>query len=149
MNTMKAIQVAAKGEPMKLVTIPIPQPKEGQVLLRVEACGICHGDFKVIEGAASSYPRIPGHEVVGIVDKLGEGVTKWKIGQRVGIGCTEDMDIQQHLLQMAVMQNTWLPMKTDLSLFRMKSHQKKQLLCSVQVKPHSVHCITVVQKWEI
>lgn len=83
---MKAVQVAAKGEPMKLVEIPIPQPEEGQVLLRVEACGICHGDSKVIEGAASSYPRIPGHEVVGIVDKLGKGATKWKVGQRVGIG---------------------------------------------------------------
>ena len=86
MSMMKAVQVAAKGEPMKLVKIPIPQPEEGQVLLRVEACGICHGDSKVIEGAASSYPRIPGHEVVGIVDKLGKGVTKWKVGQRVGIG---------------------------------------------------------------
>lgn len=86
MSMMKAIQVAAKGEPMKMVEIPIPQPKEGQVLLKVEACGICHGDSKVIEGAASSYPRIPGHEVVGIIDKLGTGVTKWKVGQRVGIG---------------------------------------------------------------
>ena len=86
METMKAIQVAAKGEQMKLVEIPIPQPGEGQVLLKVEACGICHGDSKVIEGAASSYPRIPGHEVVGIVDKAGTGVTKWKVGQRVGIG---------------------------------------------------------------
>lgn len=86
MDTMKAIQVAAKGEQMKLVEIPIPQPGEGQVLLKVEACGICHGDSKVIEGAASSYPRIPGHEVVGIVDKVGTGVTKWKVGQRVGIG---------------------------------------------------------------
>lgn len=80
MSMMKAVQVAAKGEPMKLVEIPIPQPEEGQVLLKVEACGICHGDSKVIEGAASSYPRIPGHEVVGIVDKLGAGVSKWKIG---------------------------------------------------------------------
>lgn len=86
METMKAVQVAAKGEQMKLVEIPIPQPGEGQVLLKVEACGICHGDSKVIEGAASSYPRIPGHEVVGIVDKVGTGVTKWKVGQRVGIG---------------------------------------------------------------
>lgn len=86
MVKMKAIQVAAKGEPMRLVEIPVPQPKEGQVLLRVEACGICHGDAKVIEGAASEYPRIPGHEVVGIVEKLGIGVTKWEIGQRVGIG---------------------------------------------------------------
>lgn len=86
MEMMKAIQVAAKGEPMKLVEIPVPQPEEGQVLLKVEACGICHGDSKVIEGAASSYPRIPGHEVVGTVAKLGAGVSKWKIGQRVGIG---------------------------------------------------------------
>ena len=86
MERMKAIQVAAKGEPMVLVEIPVPQPGEGQVLLKVEACGICHGDSKVIEGAASSYPRIPGHEVVGIVEKLGTGVTKWKVGQRVGIG---------------------------------------------------------------
>lgn len=86
MSMMKAVQVAGKGEPMKLVEIPIPQPEEGQVLLKVEACGICHGDSKVIEGAASSYPRIPGHEVVGIVDKLGAGVSKWKIGNRVGIG---------------------------------------------------------------
>lgn len=86
MEMMKAVQVAAKGEPMRLVEIPVPQPGEGQVLLQVEACGICHGDSKVIEGAASSYPRIPGHEVVGTVAKLGAGVTKWKIGQRVGIG---------------------------------------------------------------
>lgn len=86
MEMMKAIQVAAKGEPMKLVEIPVPQPEEGQVLLKVEACGICHGDSKVIEGAACSYPRIPGHEVVGTVAKLGAGVSKWKIGQRVGIG---------------------------------------------------------------
>lgn len=86
MEMMKVIQVAAKGEPMTLVEIPVPQPAEGQVLLKVEACGICHGDFKVIEGAASFYPRIPGHEVVGIVKKLGTGVTRWEIGQRVGIG---------------------------------------------------------------
>lgn len=86
MEMMKAIQVAAKGEPMELVEIPVPQPGEGQVLLKVEACGICHGDSKVIEGAASSYPRIPGHEIVGTVAKIGAGVSKWKIGQRVGIG---------------------------------------------------------------
>ena len=86
MEMMKAVQVAAKGEPMRLVEIPVPQPGEGQVLLKVEACGICHGDSKVIEGAASSYPRIPGHEVVGTVAKLGAGAAKWKIGQRVGIG---------------------------------------------------------------
>lgn len=56
------------------------------MLLRVEACGICHGDSKVIEGAASSYPRIPGHEVVGVVERPGTNISKWKVGQRVGIG---------------------------------------------------------------
>lgn len=80
---MKAIQVAAKGEPMKLVEIPVPTPNEEQVLIKVEACGVCHGDAKVIEGVASSYPRIPGHEVVGIVETNGK---KWAEGQRVGIG---------------------------------------------------------------
>lgn len=83
MKMMKAIQVAAKGEPMKLVEIPVPTPNEEQVLIKVEACGVCHGDAKVIEGAASSYPRIPGHEVVGIVETNGK---KWSKGQRVGIG---------------------------------------------------------------
>ena len=83
---MRAVQVLAKGEPMTLVEIPVPTPGEGQVLLKVEACGICHGDSKIIEGWASEYPRIPGHEVVGIVEQLGEGVSKWEVGQRVGIG---------------------------------------------------------------
>ena len=86
MATMKAIQVHCKGGPMTLVEIPVPQPGKEQVLLRVEACGVCHGDAKVIEGAVSSYPRIPGHEVVGIVEKPGPGATKWKTGRRVGIG---------------------------------------------------------------
>lgn len=86
MAMMKAIQVLATGKPMKLVEIPVPQPGESQVLLRVEACGVCHGDAKVIEGAASSYPRIPGHEVVGVVEKLGPGCTQWTVGQRVGTG---------------------------------------------------------------
>ena len=83
---MKAIQVLAKGEPMQLVEIPIPQINNDQVLLKVEACGVCHGDAKVIEGATTAYPRIPGHEVVGIVDQVGSNVTKWKVGQRVGLG---------------------------------------------------------------
>jgi alcohol dehydrogenase, propanol-preferring len=86
MKMMKAMQVPAKGEKMKLVEIPVPQPGEGQVLIRVEACGVCNGDSMAIGGAASEYPRIPGHEVVGIVDELGAGSTKWKIGERVGIG---------------------------------------------------------------
>ena len=86
MNTMKAIQVKAPKEPMELVEIPIPEPNDEQVLLKVEACGVCRGDSKVIEGWASRYPRIPGHEIIGTVQKLGSKVTKWKIGDRVGLG---------------------------------------------------------------
>lgn len=83
---MKAMQIPFKGEKMKLVEIPVPQPREGQVLLRVEACGVCHGDSRTIRGGAPEYPRIPGHEVIGIVEELGTGSTKWKIGERAGIG---------------------------------------------------------------
>lgn len=83
---MKAIQIPSKGEKMKLVEIPMPQPGEGQVLLRVEACGVCNGDSRTIRGGAPEYPRIPGHEVIGKVEELGSGSTKWKIGERVGIG---------------------------------------------------------------
>lgn len=86
MKMMRAMQVPAKGEKMKLVEVPVPQPAEGQVLLRVEACGVCNGDSMAIGGLASEYPRIPGHEVIGIVEELGAGATKWKIGERVGIG---------------------------------------------------------------
>ncbi len=80
MKMMKAIQIPSKGEKMKLVEIPVPQPGEEQVLLRVEACGVCNGDSLAIKGASREYPRIPGHEVIGI------GSTKWSIGERVGIG---------------------------------------------------------------
>ncbi|WP_026888007.1 zinc-binding dehydrogenase [Clostridium beijerinckii] len=86
MKMMKAMQIPAKGEKMKLVEIPVPQPQEGQVLIRVEACGICNGDSMAIEGGAPEYPRIPGHEVIGRVEELGAGSTKFEIGQRVGVG---------------------------------------------------------------
>ncbi|KAA8746542.1 zinc-binding dehydrogenase [Paenibacillus sp. UASWS1643] len=71
---------------MKLVEIPIPVPAEGQILLRIEACGVCNGDTSTIKGYAPEYPRIPGHEVVGVVEQQGVGSTKWEIGQRVGLG---------------------------------------------------------------
>lgn len=86
MSMMKAVQVPAAGKPMELVQIPVPKPKADQVLIRVQACGVCHGEAKIIEGWANSYPRIPGHEVVGTIEEAGESASKWKIGQRVGIG---------------------------------------------------------------
>lgn len=86
MRMMRAIQIPSKGETMKLVEVPVPKPGEGQVLLRVKTCGVCNGDSRTINGGAPEYPRIPGHEVIGIVEELGDGSVKWKIGERVGIG---------------------------------------------------------------
>ncbi len=88
MATMKAIQVSAPGGNFELVNREIPEPKEGEVLVKVQACGVCHGEA-VIKGGhfpGLTYPKIPGHEVIGIIDKLGLGVNDWQAGQRIGVG---------------------------------------------------------------
>ena len=88
MPLMKAIQVSAPGAPFELIEKEIPEPGNNEVLIKVEACGICHGDAVAKEGhfKGIKYPIIPGHEVVGIVEKTGSTVTGWKVGQRVGVG---------------------------------------------------------------
>ena len=88
MPLMKAVQVAAPGAEFELVQKEIPEPQESEVRIKVQACGICHGDAVVKEGRfpGISYPRVPGHEVVGIIDKLGSKVSGWQTGQRVGVG---------------------------------------------------------------
>ena len=88
MPLMKAVQVAAPGAEFELVQKEIPEPHETEVRIKVEACGICHGDAVVKEGRfpGIAYPRVPGHEVVGKIDKLGSKVTGWQTGQRVGVG---------------------------------------------------------------
>ena len=88
MPLMKAMQIAAPGAEFELVQKEIPEPRETEVRIKVEACGICHGDAVVKEGRfpGISYPRVPGHEVVGKIDKLGAKVNGWQIGQRVGVG---------------------------------------------------------------
>ena len=88
MPLMKAMQISKPGGDFELVQKEIPVPKENEVRLKVQACGICHGDTVVKEGhfPGIQYPRVPGHEVVGIVDKLGPHVSRWQVGQRVGIG---------------------------------------------------------------
>ncbi|MFI5369290.1 MAG: alcohol dehydrogenase catalytic domain-containing protein, partial [Spirochaetia bacterium] len=85
---MKAVQVRSPGADFELVNREIPEPRENEVLLRVDACGICHGDAVAKEGhfPGLSYPRVPGHEVVGVVQKIGASVSGWKTGQRVGVG---------------------------------------------------------------
>jgi D-arabinose 1-dehydrogenase-like Zn-dependent alcohol dehydrogenase len=85
---MRAFQVARPGGPFELVEREIPQPAAGQVRVKVQACGICHSDSLVKEGhwPGLQYPRVPGHEIVGVVDALGAGVSQWKTGERVGVG---------------------------------------------------------------
>src|SRR5262249_41152800 len=71
-----------------LVEREIPEPAAGMVRVRVEACGICHSDAVVKNGILPGlrFPRIPGHEIAGVVDKVGAGVANWREGQRVGVG---------------------------------------------------------------
>jgi D-arabinose 1-dehydrogenase-like Zn-dependent alcohol dehydrogenase len=88
MPLMKAIQIARPGADLALVEKEIPEPGEREVLIKVEACGVCHGDAVAKYGArpGTVYPRVPGHEVVGTVAKQGPGVTAWRLGERVGVG---------------------------------------------------------------
>ena len=85
---MIVAQLSRAGGPFELVERPIPEPGPGRVLIKVEACGICHSDSLVKEGIIPGiqYPRVPGHEVAGVIDAVGAGVAGWKSGQRVGVG---------------------------------------------------------------
>ncbi len=85
---MKAAQVTSPGGPFEIVEREIPQPGPGTVRIKVQACGVCHSDSLVKEGhmPGIQYPRVPGHEVVGVIDAVGAGVTNWHAGQRVGTG---------------------------------------------------------------
>ena len=85
---MRAIEIAFPSGPLELVERPMPEPGRGQVRIRVQACGVCHSDEIAKEGwlPGMTYPLTPGHEVAGVIDALGDGVTGWQIGQRVGVG---------------------------------------------------------------
>lgn len=86
-STYKAVEVSAPGV-LRVVERLVPEPGAGQVRIRVEACGICHTDAATVMGVypGLTLPRVPGHEVVGRIEALGAGVSRWKIGQRVGVG---------------------------------------------------------------
>src|SRR3989475_6336026 len=88
MPKMKVAQVPKAGADFEIVEREIPQPGPGQVRIRVQACGVCHSDMLTKEGAWPGivYPRVPGHEVAGVIDAAGSGVTQWTKGQRVGVG---------------------------------------------------------------
>lgn len=88
MSKMRAVQVTHPGGPFEVVEREIPEPGAGHVRIKVEACGVCHSDALTKEGTwpGIQYPRVPGHEIAGFVDAVGEGVAGWTPGQRVGVG---------------------------------------------------------------
>jgi len=88
MAKMKVAQVPKAGADFAIVEREIPQPGPGEVRIRVQACGVCHSDVLTKDGAWPGlvYPRVPGHEVAGVIDDVGAGVTAWRRGQRVGVG---------------------------------------------------------------
>ncbi|HWL85683.1 MAG TPA: alcohol dehydrogenase [Polyangiaceae bacterium] len=87
MSTYRVMQVTERGK-LELSERPLLAPGPGKVRIRVEACGICHTDVVTVEGLLPNltFPRVPGHEVVGRIDAVGEGVSRWSVGQRVGVG---------------------------------------------------------------
>jgi len=88
MAKMRAIQIARANGPFELVERDLPEPGNGEVRVRVQACGICHSDSFTKDGTfpGVTYPRVPGHEIAGVIDAVGPGVIGWEAGQRVGVG---------------------------------------------------------------
>jgi len=88
MPKMRVAQISRPNGPFEIVEREIPQPGPDSVRIKVQACGICHSDSLVVEGhwPGLQFPRVPGHEVAGIVDAVGDGVLQWHPGQRVGVG---------------------------------------------------------------
>lgn len=88
MSKMRVVQVSRANGPLELIERQIPTPPAGWVRIKVQACGICHSDSFTKEGTwpGIQYPRVPGHEIAGIIDEVGSGVAGWTQGQRVGVG---------------------------------------------------------------
>jgi D-arabinose 1-dehydrogenase-like Zn-dependent alcohol dehydrogenase len=88
MPKMRAVQVTRPKGPFEIVEREIPEPGAGSVRIKIQACGVCHSDSVTKEGTLPGiqYPRVPGHEIAGIVDAVGSGVVGWTEGQRVGVG---------------------------------------------------------------
>jgi len=85
---MRSVQVSKPNWPLEIVEREIPEPSSPQVRIKIQACGICHGDSVTREGIfpGIQYPRVAGHEIAGVIDALDKDVTKWKTGQRVAVG---------------------------------------------------------------
>jgi D-arabinose 1-dehydrogenase-like Zn-dependent alcohol dehydrogenase len=88
MSKMRVVQVPRPNGPLEIVERDIPEPPAGSVRIKVQACGICHSDSLTKEGTfpGLQYPRVPGHEIAGVIDAIGQGVAGRTVGQRVGVG---------------------------------------------------------------
>src|SRR5438094_3061198 len=88
MAKMRSVQVSSPKGPLELVERDIAEPRAGAVRIKVQACGICHSDWYTKEGLLPGiqYPRVPGHEIAGVIDAVGGDVRGWSVGQRVGVG---------------------------------------------------------------
>src|ERR1700684_1331252 len=88
MSKMRVVQVPRAKGPLELVEREIPEAGTGKVRIKVQACGVCHSDSVTKEGLFPNieYPRVPGHEIIGLVDAVGPEVHGWQAGQRVGVG---------------------------------------------------------------
>jgi D-arabinose 1-dehydrogenase-like Zn-dependent alcohol dehydrogenase len=89
MAKMRAVEVVKVGGPFAIVEREIPEPESGLVRIKVQACGICHSDEVTVHGLfpGIQYPRVPGHEVIGVIDAVGANVpSRWTVGERVGVG---------------------------------------------------------------
>jgi D-arabinose 1-dehydrogenase-like Zn-dependent alcohol dehydrogenase len=88
MSKMRVVQVAKAKGPFEIVEREIPNPGPGDVRIKVQACGVCHSDVLTKEGLWPGivYPRVPGHEVAGVIDTIGDRVKGWKVADRVGVG---------------------------------------------------------------
>lgn len=85
---MRRVQISQPHGPLEIVEQDIPEPGPRMVRIKVQACGICHSDTITVDGVFPwiQYPRVPGHEVVGVIDAIGPEVARWQVGQRVGVG---------------------------------------------------------------
>ena len=85
---MRAVEATGPQGPLKMVEREIPQPGPRQVRIKVQACGLCHSDSMTKDGIwpGITYPRVPGHEIAGVIDAVGADVPEWRPGQRVGVG---------------------------------------------------------------
>jgi len=85
---MRVAQIPKPGADFQMIDRALPHPGRGEVRIKVQACGVCHSDVLTKEGQwpGIQYPRVPGHEIAGIIDEVGEGVSEWKNGQRAGVG---------------------------------------------------------------